>query len=273
MDTLSRDELHALRARAYGPAADIEGDPEALRRLRDLEGKARGQRVENADTPQARGDATASDAAPAQDAAEQTAPSGPRQSSAPSGETARPASPAQAPRTLRSWLIPLLVLVLAVGVTVAVTAATVALTRTEGAEFTVAAPKIATLEPDPSLVVPEGFMGVAVDSLVYDFHGLTLFTAAEGFPSTGDTCFMVVASADVPDTIPSDGYSWSSTSPTYSGCTAAAFPAIAQFTVTEAMPEEFRAAFPEGTGVMFVLNDGRIDVYRSDAEESVAPQP
>lgn len=270
MDTLSRDELHALRARAYGPAADIEGDPEALRRLRDLEGKARGPRVENADTPQARGDATASDAAPAQDAAEQTAPSGPRQSSAQSGETAPPASPAQAPRTLRSWLIPLLVLVLAVAVTAAVT---VALTRTEGAELTVAAPKIATLEPDPSLVVPEGFMGVGVDSLVYDFHGLTLFTTAEGFPSTGETCFMVLASADVPDTIPSDGYSWSSTSPTYSGCTAAAFPAIAQFTVTEAMPEEFRAAFPEGTGMMFVLNDGRIDVYRSDAEESVAPQP
>ena len=34
------DELKALRLRAYGPDADIDADPEALRRLRDLEARA-----------------------------------------------------------------------------------------------------------------------------------------------------------------------------------------------------------------------------------------
>lgn len=35
------DELRVLRARAYGPAADIADDPAALRRLAELEALAR----------------------------------------------------------------------------------------------------------------------------------------------------------------------------------------------------------------------------------------
>ncbi|MDE0546564.1 hypothetical protein [Microbacterium sp. C7(2022)] len=37
MDTATQDELRELRARAYGPDADIDRDPAALRRLRELE--------------------------------------------------------------------------------------------------------------------------------------------------------------------------------------------------------------------------------------------
>src|SRR3954451_4697205 len=40
MDAVERDELRALRARAYGPAADIHDDPAALRRLQELEPRA-----------------------------------------------------------------------------------------------------------------------------------------------------------------------------------------------------------------------------------------
>ncbi|WP_460721027.1 hypothetical protein [Microbacterium aureliae] len=35
------DELRALRARAYGPGADISSDPDALRRLAELEARTR----------------------------------------------------------------------------------------------------------------------------------------------------------------------------------------------------------------------------------------
>ena len=37
MDTATLDELRALRARAYGPSADIDQDPAAVRRLHELE--------------------------------------------------------------------------------------------------------------------------------------------------------------------------------------------------------------------------------------------
>ena len=37
MDTDIREELRLLRARAFGPAADIDRDPAALHRLRELE--------------------------------------------------------------------------------------------------------------------------------------------------------------------------------------------------------------------------------------------
>lgn len=41
MDAATRAELDALRVRAYGPAADIADDPAALRRLAELEERAR----------------------------------------------------------------------------------------------------------------------------------------------------------------------------------------------------------------------------------------
>lgn len=45
MDATSRDELAALRRRAYGPFADIEADPVATARLRDLEERSRADRA------------------------------------------------------------------------------------------------------------------------------------------------------------------------------------------------------------------------------------
>jgi hypothetical protein len=44
------DELAALRARAYGPDADIDGDPAALARLFELENSARGAGMRSAGT-------------------------------------------------------------------------------------------------------------------------------------------------------------------------------------------------------------------------------
>ena len=42
MDTAALEELRALRARAYGPYADIELDPRAVQRLRELEAQSSG---------------------------------------------------------------------------------------------------------------------------------------------------------------------------------------------------------------------------------------
>ncbi|WP_029145946.1 hypothetical protein [Microbacterium luticocti] len=51
MDATARDELARLRARAYGPDADIADDPEALRRLRELEAQSVPDRPHNAEPP------------------------------------------------------------------------------------------------------------------------------------------------------------------------------------------------------------------------------
>ena len=62
--TSPHDELAALRARAYGPAADIDGDPEALARLRDLEIAAReGQTTTDEASRTAAAEASRTDAA------------------------------------------------------------------------------------------------------------------------------------------------------------------------------------------------------------------
>jgi hypothetical protein len=39
MDAATRDELRVLRARAYGPSADIDQEPSAIQRLRELESR------------------------------------------------------------------------------------------------------------------------------------------------------------------------------------------------------------------------------------------
>lgn len=52
MDPASRTELDALRERAYGPAADILSDPDAVARLQALEDELRGPAV-GADAPAA----------------------------------------------------------------------------------------------------------------------------------------------------------------------------------------------------------------------------
>ncbi|PPH61799.1 spermidine/putrescine ABC transporter permease, partial [Rathayibacter sp. AY1D7] len=50
----------------------------------------------------------------------------------------------------------------------------------------------------------------------------------------------------------------------FQGCTAGAFPAVAQFTVTSAAPEALRERFPIGTSLRFALEGDEIRV-RSDA--------
>ncbi|MFK4837879.1 hypothetical protein ACI3KY_19290, partial [Microbacterium sp. ZW T2_14] len=67
------DELRALRERAYGRDADIQDDPQALARLRELEAQSAGTAAADGTTPSAATDGTPHDSAAAGRAGDPTA--------------------------------------------------------------------------------------------------------------------------------------------------------------------------------------------------------
>jgi hypothetical protein len=252
------DELRMLRARAYGPSADIHTDPEALARLAELE-----RATQPIATPAAE-PAVAADTA--------SVPAG--SASAASGTVAgldiapppaedEPASrpdvrrkPAWAPRwSMILWPVSV-VAALALGA-VTTSAAMPLVSRGGGSA------QVAVLLPDPTFDWPEGFFGPPSEGAVgYEvFFGLrALTTSGERFlPNGADICMLLTPTAN----IPSDGSVESG--PTYYGCGAGAFPATVVLTIDEELPLELRSRFPVGSALQFVFDGERVGVF-SDAE-------
>lgn len=289
MDTATLDELRALRARAYGPSADIDQDPAALRRLRELEARER---------PGAASDAVAlvhTPAVPAEhesaaartEPAAQAEPSSPRvpasqpnsqptrhvegHGESPSGEhlvaeadsTSTSADPAPPKGGLRLRTRLLWVLSVVVAATVAA-GVTYAITSMAPVSVSSGAEQIATLEPDTLVDVPAGWFGAGLSSAAYEYYGLTLFEAAGGFSSAGNgtDCFTIVATDQLPAD-DADTNSWSMNGPIYSGCRVGVFPATVQFAIDSNSPEELRARFPDGSALQFVRDGDRIGVFHS----------
>jgi hypothetical protein len=288
MDTATRDELRALRARAYGPSADIHQDPAALRRLHELEARQR---------PGAESDRAAvvhTVAVPAEpesgaeslEAVAQAEPAPPRVAAsqpastrhideghaespadehvvATTDETPTSPDPAEPKQRLRTrtrllWALSVVVVAaVAAGVTYAVTSMA-PVSVSSGAE------QIATLEPDSLVHVPTGWFGAGPSSAAYQYYGLTLFEAAGGFSSAGNgtQCFTIVATEQLPAD-DADPNSWSMNGPIYSGCRVGPFPATVQFAIDSNSPEELRARFPDGSALQFVRDGDRIGVFHS----------
>lgn len=255
MDAGDRDELRALRARAYGPAADIHEDPAALRRLQELEPRLSAEPPPSHTEPHD-GDVAS---APQESVPQQSGHTPPGEDDSARGVDSV-VSPAKAPR--RRWIgvgvLWLLSVIVAAGVAWAVTSTTtyvppVAATRTER--------QVATLEPSSIRTLPKEWFGTSSNSLVFDFHGLTVFTSDSGL-GTGTNCFMIVPTSEVPDE-EADAGSWSDVGILLTGCKAGGFPATAQATVGEAFPEELRTVFPPGSALKFVLEGERVRVFSS----------
>ncbi|MBW9093760.1 hypothetical protein JNB62_08710 [Microbacterium jejuense] len=273
MDTDTADELDQLRARAYGPAADIHTDAAAQLRLRELEDLARG-RDDEPDT-RANGDSGGhlADAASMLVAAPPVA--APPVAAPPVAEIAEPergkASPAAAStasdavpasrgrlsRTVR-LLWPASILATA-AVAAAVTYGLVAMTPVSVSS---GAPQIATLTPQSSGVkVPAGWFGAGPSSRTWEFYGLTLFETSAGmFGGTGNDCLMVVTTADLPEEGESTD-NWSVSGISNGACGAGAFPATLEIAVDSSAPEELRAAFPDST-LQFVKRGDDIGVFQ-----------
>ncbi|MGV8880642.1 MAG: hypothetical protein ACOH19_00655 [Rhodoglobus sp.] len=249
MTDKNHSELEVLRKRAYGPRADIHLDPQAVRRLRELESQSR-----PSPAPTARTD---DEAAP------------PELSAAVITNAAEhPAAEGDQPRTGIDWSwarelffrmlrirrsTALIVLSAAVVVVLAMTALTL-VQRVQVDPLQVGAEQVARLSIDYSYGIPEILEGGPGELETFqEFYGLRTIAAFDAeqwyFAAGSGDCFSVFSEADMEFT--SNSFS----GPMMSTCGAGDFPATVQFGITaEAAPEELRAAFPDSTAFQFVLD-------------------
>lgn len=231
MEADAREELRALRARAFGPGADIHDDPVARERLRELEALVQEQARDRADAA----------SPPAAASAEPSKPEGePDAGREPTSE--EPAPEPRSPRRISAgWWAASVVAALAVGAggAVAVTAVS------QGAG---GAQVIASLPPEPEVPWPR-FLGTELDdSTVFrEFFGLTPVSAERQWAGPGsDMCLAVFRSTEADMTASPSGYRWA--------CGTRSFPPAVQFEVVsaDALPEELVARFPVGTELQFM---------------------
>jgi hypothetical protein len=246
------EELRRLRARAYGPDADIAADAGALARLAELEAQVRREGPRPA---------------PAAVANPVPAAIGPEPTPDPVSEVGRteveaepPAQPQ--PRGIRSrrvfWLwAASLALVAALSSALAIVSVSFLPVATSAG-----VPQIATLKPDPGRAIPGIFGPASSDGRAYpDFYGMSAFVAYAQFGPEGErnACIFVTPTATI-DELDAGGYSGFS----QSGCGAGVFPPTAQFVVNSTAPDTFVARFPPGSSVQFVFDGENLGVF-SDA--------
>jgi hypothetical protein len=251
------DELHRLRRRAYGPYADIYDDPEAMRRLEELEAAAAppGEAAPSARsfsepiTRLVRGE----DAPDERREQPHDTPESPDDSAAPA--SAVPIG--IAPRLWR-WVPALWIasILLAVGVAAASGAAwafsaSAPVTRAPDGAHQFA---VLTAAPDPA---PSGiFTDVRLRSFG-DFYGLSVLSPLpqKGVPSSRK-CLIVVPTANYLSS--SADFSAAAVR---SDCAAGGFRATVQLTIDGASPDALKAVFAQGTALQFVLDGSRVGIF------------
>lgn len=236
------DELRALRARAYGPEADIQDDPAALQRLQELEALERAiaapavtttaiapavELIDQAETPAAPVDEPAAESTAAADEDAADIP-------------ASPPEPAPLPwwrrRITLLWAGSLVIAALLGG------AAALSLQA-------ITAGRAAVLQEDSTRAWPEGFFGGRPPGarMFTAFHGLTVVALPEQFGPTDTECMYVIAE-------PTNAM-------VTAGCTAGSFPAVASLVVSPESPDELLERFGEGAALQFVLDGSQVTVY------------
>ncbi|MBY0687530.1 hypothetical protein [Microbacterium marinilacus] len=266
MDTDIREELRLLRARAFGPAADIDRDPAALRRLRELEALSavgspeKPEPVEDEPEPEPAEETPAPAAEPAESPS--STPLAEAVPPAPTDAREDAAEP-DAPRPTRARF-PRHIVVLWAGSVVAAAAlaagAAYGLARISPVAVSSGAPQIATLEPTSSIEVPPGWVGAGPSSKVWEFHDLVLFETTSGFSNSGGIgCFTALAAEELPER-DADTSSWSLSGGLYAGCAVGTFPATISMRVDSNAPEQLRATYPD-SALQFVKDGDRIGVF------------
>lgn len=270
MDSATRAELASLRSRAYGPSADIDRDPDARRRLGELEDLSRGP------APSSELDSDSGDpgSAPAIAPLPHPGPTveGDAGPTAPIMEDAEQqpspdADPVAARNQRNPRRLPRRYGLLWGGSVVATAAIAAAVTygvvRVAPVTAFDGARQIATLEPDTTLQIPAGWFGAGASSASYEFYGLTLFETSNGYYGPGGDCLYIVLSTDIPTDQNAGQGSWSTTGPVYSGCRVGRFPATVAIPVNSDAPAELRAQYPDGS-LQFIKDGDRVGVFLDD---------
>jgi len=282
MDGDAREELTRLRRRAYGPDADIDGDPDALARLRELEALARAEDLPSgasasetlrrrsraghtgAPVPAERGtqapdrwtaaigldDGVAAEAAEAAASAELAA----------SVTPALPAPPGWTPprigrALLIGWAASLVVVAVVVGALVFGLASLRPVSAETGAR------QVASLaEPMSNPLGAEGGFGSSERTAYYDYAGLVIVVAEDILgPTAMGSCLVITSEAAMSGE--------DSSRPSVPGCGAAPFPPTVSLVVERNSPESLRAAFPVGTSLQFVWDGTAVAVFAADPPE------
>lgn len=248
MDADHGSELERLRARAYGPNADIAGDPAAVARLRELEDR---ERMRTAPL-----EAEAETEADPGDDADAPQPD-------PEPEEAEPAPRRPLLRSRRRVWVAAVAVAGVVALTSAATAAGVSVTavdRTAG----IAQTDTLTADPDAQLG-SAGYLGFDPEQTrgFADYYGLTVFSGVSQIDSEGNQAECLIA-LDTSEVREADSPRSAPRGIRVGGCGAGPFPASVEFIVTSSFPEPFRARYPVGTAMQFVLDDGNVGVFSAD---------
>lgn len=256
VDDDAAGELTALRARAYGPTADIGMDAAARARLAELEARERAVRMPVTPAP----------VPPPLPTPEPTVPRvGARRSddAAPPSTTTTthitaPEPTTQLPdRTRRvlwgtAWVGSLAAVATVVAVVATAASAQFAWPATSMADDGVTF--VTHLAVDPDVDVPTNYYGGEDDTVVYEaIAGLTPFTFTYDYEGGVNICVIAVPSQHIEEP------EFASTSA--QGCSTGAFPAAAALLVTEDAPPVLQQRFPIGTSLQFVLQGDGIDVF------------
>lgn len=261
MDDDVRHELRRLRARAYGPDADIADDPTAAARLEVLEDLERRDRL-TSPSRAAAPVATVPTPVDAQPTASGIDVEGPGAADDDRGDAdsegdggprkRRPLIGSR--RTLWGWAISL-------AVVTALASAATALTLTfVPVSTSVGAPQVGTLEPDPDTDIPAIFgQRTGAERAFEDFYGVTAFVgfAQVDASENRSPCIYLLDSSELTQR-EAQGISGNFV---YGGCGAGIFPATVEFVVAEGMPDAFVAQFPIGTSVQFVFDGENVGVF------------
>jgi hypothetical protein len=266
MDEQSGDELRSLRQRAYGPNADIQQDPVALERLRQLEAQTAPRRPATVEPvpefepePEWESDPVAVTPDAAESAPYPSDEAGSARGQQPdrasaedaSGEPSADAVPAdpipaepilpEPPRARRRGAL-VWAGALTGALLVGATLSYIAVGLTPGS--------VGVLQADPDGEWPDDFSPRGAGSEIFeDFHGLTIVLVPQdwngGAPSP---CLFILSNA-------SRGLIGGA------GCGAGDFEPIAAITVTEQMPDALIEEFPVGSALQFQLRDGEVVVF------------
>lgn len=261
---MSDDELRALRARAYGRDADIDGDPAAIARLRALEAQAAPAALVVTAPVREVPVVSVVPAPPVEEAATDAAPdefgrSGelPRTGELPAidAENAEPEHPSPSrPRTLFTprpsapwlWLGAACIALAAFGSAVVVSAVRSADPRL-----------VAEIAVDPDASWPESFGEKGPDAALFEeFAGLTIARGVEWL-SFDESDAMCIVAIDTEELLGDSGgfqiAAW--------GCDAGSFPPVIRIEVTSAQPQALRDRFGDGTGLELIMRGDHIEVF------------
>lgn len=251
MTPANEDELHSLRRRAYGPDADIHLDPQAIERLRELEGGALEGGVRDGGAleggaPEPEPGTLTDNSEPAPEPAEPRLPI--------NDDAERSATDSIRPRLrVRRNAMLIALGVAAMATTLAVVLVVVERSQTDPLQF--GAKQITRLSVDPTYKVSQYFYGSAFGRDLeaqgfQEFHGLRAVVTVGYGSVSNDACLSIY-----PSSIDTSLKASSFSGQLIVSCAAGGFPPIVQFRVDAAgLPTDFRSAFPGSAALQLVYD-------------------